>query len=162
MPYTTPPSESPGNVFTSSLFNTYLKGNLDFLATGGELDYAQLTSSITATTTETLILQSNTVAYDGSRVKIEFWCSGIHTGSQTAASFVYLYRDTTQLGQATPAGTSTYAGAPFKLEFYDTPTAANHYYKIQGIGGSSTVIFSAGAGGTHISLPAFIRVTRAG
>jgi len=130
---------------------------------GTQLDYAQVTAdvSITHTTegTADTVVTGNSITYDGTKNKVEFWCPNI-TSNGIAAAFVLL-RDSTVLGQAVSNITATTNGA-FKAEVFDTPTAAAHTYAVKAFQSSAgTLTVKAGAGGSGVLLPAFLRVTKA-
>lgn len=129
---------------------------------GYKLDYAQITAQvgpIGATTegTAVAVVTGNSVAYDGSQVKVEFWCPGITSGAGSV-TFVVL-RDTTVVGHfaAMPGSAS---GAVSGVVF-DTPSAANHIYKVSCYVNVNNCWVEAGAGGSGNFLPAFLRVTKA-
>jgi hypothetical protein len=138
---------------------------------GTEWDYAQITSSptaVSATTEATSVAQitGNPVTYDGTRVKVEFWCPKTVFGSGSGPEFIgVFYRDTTVIGhftmnQGAPQNSQWFGSV--KAETYDTPSAASHTYSIKAYisaSGSSQVI--AGAGGPGNYEPAFLRVTKA-
>ncbi len=133
-------------------------------AAGTEHDYAQITADVTATAitegTATTVITGNSVTYDGTKVKVEFWCPEYYTGS--AGLTVVLLRDATVIGQAGGGSAGTFEEA-FKLEAFDTPTAAAHTYAVKAFSGANPTagIVKADVGGAGKLLPAFLRVTKA-
>lgn len=136
---------------------------------GTQIDYAQITAPVAATvTTEataTAIVAGSSVAYDGTRVKIEFWAPGaFETGGANPLTLVVL-RDTTVIGQAKVnlgVQAAYPASTPIAVAAFDTPSAANHTYSVAAFQTAGTsVTVQAGAGGSGSQLPAFILVTKA-
>jgi hypothetical protein len=142
------------------------------LSGGGEWDFKQATadvSGITATTEggATSVIAGNSVTYDGTRVKIEFYApeivyvSGTGTNKVTA---VFL-RDSTVVGQAVilESGTSFLNGEGVKAECFDTPSAGAHTYAVKAFAAATSPSYTvkAGAGGSGSLVPAFLRVTKA-
>jgi hypothetical protein len=134
---------------------------------GTELAYTQIiadSAGVTATTEGTsvaVIGPTASVAYDGTKVRIEVWAP--QTGvSTTMAIFGVLYRDSTVVGQwewsNNGFGTGSFGNHSI---FYDTPSAASHTYTVKVYVSSGTGTIKAGAGGAGNLLPAFIRVTKA-
>jgi len=130
---------------------------------GAQIDYAQITAdvSITHTTegTADTVVTGNSITYDGTKNNVEFWCPNI-TSNAIAAVFVLL-RDSTVLGQAISSAANVINGG-FKAEVFDTPTAAAHTYAVKAFQSSvGTLTVKAGAGGSGVLLPPFLRVTKA-
>jgi hypothetical protein len=133
--------------------------------TGVELDFAQLTTSLSAISatsegTAVAVIVGNSVTYDGTRNKIEFFIPGASPSAALSGNFVLL-RDTTVLGQCPVSFSSTTDKKSFKVELFDTPSAAAHVYKASLFVGTGNVIINAGVGGTGAQIPGFLRVTRA-
>lgn len=137
-----------------------------------ELDFKQATADITGinATTEagaTAVLSGNSVSYDGSRVKVEFFAPEIAYVGGTGTNKVTLVflRDTTVVGQAVILETgSTFAsGKGAKAECFDTPSAGAHTYAVKAFAAASSPNYTvkAGAGGSGALVPAFLRVTKA-
>lgn len=132
---------------------------------GTELDYKQITTdsaSITATTegTAAAVITGNSITYDGTRVKIEFWApQQIASAAGITISYVIL-RDITVVGQA-QASLSASGEAAVKVEAFETPSAGAHTYKVSAFVSSGNVVVKAGAGGSGNFVPAFLRVTKA-
>ena len=131
---------------------------------GQELDFAQITanpSGITATTegTSQAVITGNSVYYDGSRVKIEFFVPKLTSAASLTATFV-VYRDSTVLGQVY-GGTVNTALQTVDFELFDTPAAGAHTYAVKAFVSTSTLTVNAGAGGSGNLLPGWLRVTKA-
>ena len=137
-----------------------------------ELDYAEATadvSGVTATTEAgaTAVLSGNSVSYDGSRVKLEFFCPEVVNvaGSGTNILTVVFLRDTTVVGQAVILETgSTFQNSKGgSVVCFDTPDAGSHTYAVKAFSGATSPNYTikAGAGGSGNLLPAFLRVTKA-
>lgn len=150
---------------------------------GTEWDYAQVTASpanVTATTEATAVAQitGNSVTYDGTRVKIEISAPGTqyngNNSSDPNSDFIgVLLRDTTVLGDFYLGRSTTVVdgtkvrgvGFAVKAEFFDTPPAGTHTYKVAAYVTSSANSTSwkivAGPGGSGNDPAAFLRVTKA-
>lgn len=137
-----------------------------------ELDYKQATADITGinATTEagaTTVLTGNSVTYDGSRVKVEFYAPEIVYVAGTGTNKVTLVflRDTTLVGQAVilESGQSFVNGNGPKAECFDTPAAGAHTYSAKAFVAATSPNYTikAGGGGSGAPLPAFLRVTKA-
>ena len=136
---------------------------------GAQLDYAQITASVTGVTASTEatavpLVSGNSVTYDGSKVKVEVYVPAVAAATSLWYYRVLLLRDTTVIGYA--AGKSVAADAANGAEFYaaafDTPAAGAHTYKASAyVQASTNFSFLAGAGGSGNLLPAFLRVSKA-
>ena len=136
---------------------------------GAQLDYAQITASVTGVTASTeatavTLVSGNSVTYDGSKVKVEVYVPAVAAATSLWYYRVLLLRDTTVIGYA--AGKSVGGDAANGFEFYaaafDTPAAGAHTYKASAyVQASTNFSFLAGAGGSGNLLPAFLRVTKA-
>jgi hypothetical protein len=132
---------------------------------GTELDYKQITANVavsgTTEATANTIITSNSVACDGSRVRVEAWVPGMVAGGGVAATFVLL-RDTTVIGQSLLGGPGSASGnlntEAKTLIFYDAPSVGSHTYTLKAFASGATTI-QAGAGGSGQPLPAFLRVS---
>lgn len=135
-----------------------------------ELAYVEFTSPVSITSTTEAgansVVSAGSVAFDGStRVRIEFFSPDVLAGS-TAGSYTILtlWDGSTDLGRIAVVGHSLLVFAPevaVKAERYLTPTAASHTYTIKAWRVASDGTVSAGAGGTGVLLPGFIRIARA-
>jgi hypothetical protein len=135
---------------------------------GYELDYVQITATVTITAasdaTAASVIDGNAVTYDGStRVKIEFAAIGCDIAGSNEMVF-NLYDGSTDLGRIAAVGNPQagqgdipLAAAPVFL----TPSAASHTYHIKAwrVVNSGTMRVYAGAGGTATSMPAWYRIT---
>ena len=136
---------------------------------GAELDYAQITASVTGVTASTeatavTLVSGNSVTYDGSKIKVEVYVPAVAAATNAWYYRVLLLRDSTVIGYA--AGKSLAADAANGVEFYaaafDTPAAGAHTYKASAyVQASTNFSFLAGAGGSGNLLPAFLRVSKA-
>jgi len=136
---------------------------------GAELDYAQITASVTGVTASTeatavTLVSGNSVTYDGSKIKVEVYVPAVAAASSLWYYRVLLLRDTTVIGYA--AGKSVGGDAANGFEFYaaafDTPAAGAHTYKASAyVQATTNFSFLAGAGGSGNLLPAFLRVSKA-
>lgn len=136
---------------------------------GAQLDYAQVTSNsgnITATTEGTAVawITGNSVTYDGTPVKIEFFCAGYGTSGSFGTPTLVLLRDATVLGRlnAIPGNTIS-VPQPMFATAYDTPGVGAHVYKVAvyGVGTPGYLYMTAGAGGAGATSPSSLRVTKA-
>lgn len=132
-------------------------------ATGqAEIGYVQSTSPITivdtARVTQTQLMTSGALTFDGAPVIFEFFCAGV-TSSSTAASavFVMLVEGSTELGE-TEMFTNTQVMMPAYIRYRFTPTAGAHTYKLCAFATSLTGTPLLNAGGSYF--PIFIRFTK--
>ena len=138
-------------------------------SSGAQLDYAQITASVTGVTASTeatavTLVSGNSVTYDGSKIKVEVYVPAVAAASSLWYYRVLLLRDTTVIGYA--AGKSVGGDAANGFEFYaaafDTPAAGAHTYKASAyVQATTNFSFLAGAGGSGNLLPAFLRVSKA-
>jgi hypothetical protein len=139
---------------------------------GGELDFKQATADITGitATTEagaTTVLTGNSAAYDGSRVKVEFYAPEIAyvAGSGTNKVTLVFLRDSTVIGQAVilETGSTLVNGEGPMAECFDTPPAGAHTYAVKAFAAATSPNYTlkAGAGGSGALVAAYLRVTKA-
>lgn len=138
------------------------------VAPGTQLDFEEITSSqspVTATTEGTSVsaITGNSVSYDGSRVKIEFWAPGVNWSSGPVIITGVFFRDTTPLGQWIIADISTNVGGRNMTPgvLFDTPGSGSHTYAVKTFVTGNSAFVRAGTGGTGNDSPAFLRVTKA-
>jgi hypothetical protein len=137
-------------------------------AVGSQLDYAQITANsavITVTTEATAlaIVTGNSVSYDGTKVRIEFFASSLTAAGSAIPTWV-VFRDAAGIGQvknSTITGGTTVG--PLSFAVFDTPPAGAHTYSIRAFVAASanTTTVNAGAGGAGTQVPAYLRVTKA-
>lgn len=133
-----------------------------------ELDYAEVTSSVTLTGTSEgaadTIVTGNAVTYDGSTaVMIEFWCYTTATDANQSVVFVLL-EGATVVGIAQiscPNGATSANRLPGTLQVRRTPAAGSKTMTLKAWKTGGTAIVGAGAGGSGTGLPAYLRITRA-
>jgi hypothetical protein len=137
-----------------------------------ELDYKQVTADVTGitATTEagaTTVITGDSVTFDGSRVKVEFFAPEVAyvAGTGTNKLTVVVLRDTTVIGQAVvlESGSTFINGEGAKVECFDTPAAGAHTYAVKAFAAATGPNYTvkAGAGGSGALVPAFLRVTKA-
>jgi hypothetical protein len=137
-----------------------------------ELDYKQATADITGitATTEaaaTAVISGNSVSFDGSRVKLEFFAPEVAyvAGTGTNKLTVVFLRDTTVIGQAVilETGSTFMNGMAASAACFDTPAAGSHTYAVKAFSAATgpNYTIKAGAGGSGALVPAFLRVTKA-
>lgn len=135
----------------------------------GELAYAQVTAntSVTVTTEATAItvVTAPSVTFDGvTPVMVEFFAPLVHAGATGIALYLTLFDGSTPLGQmgVVYQNASGFHQGPVRVARRLTPTAGAHVFSIRGhLNAAGTGIVSAGAGGSALPFPAFIRVARA-
>lgn len=145
----------------------YLAGDGTWAApptAGTQLDYAKITantSNITVTTeaTATAVITGNSVSYDGTQVKVEFFAPGYDTGSNSILVTGVLLCDTDVLGTF-PINTDG-TNEPISVSTFHTPAAGDHTYVVKFYVSAQHVVIHAGAGGSGNALPAYLRVTKA-
>ncbi len=130
------------------------------------LDYQQITSNATVTTTESTVITGNSVTYDGSQVQLTayFGRSYQSGGSGSGQLWGEFYRDTTNLGQFFCGNDSANHRPDCYGSFYDTPSAGAHTYYIKAYTTSGTApvdTIECGTGGATTALPCYLLVTRA-
>lgn len=135
-----------------------------------EFDYVEKTSNVSPTATveasADLIVSGSAVTYDGSTaVVIEFFSGFVRpdTGGAGRSITLTLWDGSTDLGRlgqfvAPAAQTDTKACV---LRRRLTPTAAAHTYHIKAFVSAGTGLVGGGAGGTGVTMPAYIRITKA-
>ena len=140
-------------------------GTWQTVSSSSQLDYAAITSStaaINATTegTSVAVITGNSVSYDGTNVKVEFFVPKI-TATAGDPTLVF-YRDSTVIGQAfLYHSTGAQSIGAMTLATIDTPPAGAHTYKVSAFVSANSVTFNAGTGGSGNLLPAFLRVSKA-
>jgi len=127
---------------------------------GGELDYAQITSNanVTATTeaTANTIITGASVAYSGSQIVIiEFFADGVQKGSTVIQ--IVVYDGASSIGRI---GVSTTTSTVYGVRRI-TPSNASHTYSIRAFVDAGTGVIFAGAGGNGNTAPAFLRISAA-
>lgn len=132
---------------------------------GYEFSYNQWTTDITsAATTEgtaATFATSSSVTYDGSTiVVVEVWVPNV-LNSSTDLVIYTLFDGATVLGKVQTQCTAGLNMGPCQIQRRLTPSAAAHVFtaKLHVSGGTGHA--QAGAGGSGVFLPGFIRVTRA-
>jgi hypothetical protein len=133
------------------------------LAPPGEiLDYAQITANVscaaTSGATANLIVQGNSVTYDGSPIMIEFFAPATGVGATTW--WLVLYDGNTQLGLLGAKVGAGDASGPVDLKVRLTPTPGVHAYNVRGFCATGALTLYAGTGAVGQNNPAFIRVSR--
>jgi hypothetical protein len=132
---------------------------------GEQIDYAQITANIStiANGTFTVAITGNSVAYDGSKVRIEVYLAGFYVGGGASPCRISLFKDGVEVTMIVPPTSSAAADLRVgNFVYYDTPTAANHTYSVQITSdGANTTRIDAGAGGANTLSPSFLRTTRA-
>lgn len=152
-------------------WHLYLKSTAVTVSTGWialpgqQFDYAQITANsagITATTegTSQAVITGNSVYYDGSRVKVEFFVPKLSSAASQTVTFV-VYRDSTVVGQVFAGTVNTTLGA-VDCALFDTPGSAGaHVYALKAFVSASTLTVNAGAGGAGNLVPGWLRVSKA-
>lgn len=145
-----------GNVITSAG-----AGAVAAKPPGYEFAYAEFTANVnvTATTeaTANTVVTAGAVTFDGATpVVIEF--VSIDAGRGTSNLDLWLFDGSTSLG----LWDFTQAAHGFvSLRRRLTPSAAAHTYSVRASVDAGTGVVSAGAGGAGVSLPGYVRITKA-
>lgn len=135
-----------------------------------ELGYDQITTTVsilsTTLATPTTLIAGSAHIFDGNPVIAEIFSNAIQTPSLVAGSVtLMLMEGATNLGiiglVQTPA--AAVMRAPYLGRYRFTPSAGSHTYSVAAICSSTTgtPFFGAGAAGSGINIPAYIRFTRA-
>ncbi len=127
---------------------------------GYEIGYDQITGNVTVSSateaTGTTIITCAAHVFDGSPVIAEFFCAVISPGSGDFV-LVSLFEGSTQIARfCRVASTDPGMG---KVRF--TPSAASHTYTVTGFRSTNNGTINAGAAGTAVYPPTFIRFTKA-
>lgn len=131
---------------------------------GYEFDYVEKTTdtSITATTegTANTIVTANAVSYDGStKIVIHFFCGRVEPPSG-GYLWLVLYDGAGSIGQWDLSQSGSTGGRGQKAEYRLTPSNASHTYSVRAFVNAATGTAYAGAGGSGVGMPAFIRQTK--
>jgi hypothetical protein len=162
---------TPSDPGTNKVWGSNGAGSaLGVLPPGFEIGYDQITADVAvASTTEatgTTIITCAAHTFDGAAVVAEFFTSAVQTGT-TAGNFVQacLFEGATEIARlfavVTPVSVALVVGQTAKVRF--TPTVGAHTYTVTafiGAGTSGSPKIEAGAGGTAVQPPAFIRFTK--
>ena len=138
---------------------------------GFEINYTQITSPVTiASATEatgTTIISPGAITFDGTAVLCHFFAPSMHVDSSAIGDqlVVSLFEASTQIGRLTvnnSLSTTTLIRSPLTGFLRFTPTAASHTYTVTAFATSTTGTpqIIAGAGGTGVEVPAFVRFTK--
>lgn len=137
---------------------------------GGELDYAEITASVTVNGlvgSQTTIITGNPVAYDGvTRVRIEVYTPILDLEGSNFL-IVALWEDATDLarmGQLDLDPLPTDLGLPTTMVRYLIPSAGTHTYTVKGWVNIAHGVFGAGtgSGGSNTAyMPAYMRISEA-
>lgn len=140
------------------------------LPPGYEYDYVEKTSStnLTATTeaTANTIVTANAVTFDGSPVIVEFFTYDVRTDTTAASRIatIFLYMDGSSIGFWATIKNSVngieqrWSGT---LRRRLSPSAGSHTFSVRGTTNAGTAVCDAGAGGSGVVLPTYIRITKA-
>lgn len=137
-----------------------------------ELDFEQAVADVTGINVTTegtakTVITGNTVGYDGSRVKVEFFAPEIAYvgGTGTNKLTLVFLRDATVVGQAVvlETGSAFASGKAATAVCFDTPPAGQHTYAVKAFAAATSPNYTvkAGPGGSGALVPAFLRVTKA-
>lgn len=141
---------------------------------GFEIGYTQITSGVnvvsTTEATGTTIISPGAITFDGTAVLVEFYSPHVDLPTATSVSnqvTVSLFESATQIGRLGQVLLDDLASgqnhrASLYCQFRFTPTAAAHTYTVTAFTNSvtGTPSINAGAGGTGVFVPAFIRFTK--
>jgi hypothetical protein len=138
---------------------------------GVELNYTQITSSVTVTSTTeatgTSVFAPAAVVFDGQPVLVTMWFPevSLSPAAQADAVFLNLFEGATQIGRlglwkASAAADTRWGGATILFRF--SPSAASHTYTVTAFktAAGDAAGFNCGAGGTGTEVPAFFRITK--
>jgi hypothetical protein len=127
---------------------------------GTEIGYDQITSNVSVASSSessgTTVISCAAHSFDGSPVLAEFFAPYVAPVTQILIS---LFEGSTQLARWGQFNIGN-IGFPALLAMRFTPSAASHTYTVTAwqVGGTGTI--GAGAGGTSVYPPAFIRFTK--
>jgi hypothetical protein len=138
-------------------------------AASPELAYAEITATVTVTATveasATLVVTAPAFTADGTTpIIVQFVCQG---GAPASAVGAYvqaiLFQDGASIGAMATVLNPAAAGmqAPIHAARRFTPAAGSRTFSIRAICGSGNASIIAGAGGSGVNNPAFIRISRA-
>jgi hypothetical protein len=154
----------------ASVKNADLVGSGGVLADmppGRELTYNEFTATVvcSATTegTATTIVTASAFTFDGATpVIVEFFCPSVATGT-TSPAFIILSDGGTSLGNVASTSISALTIGPFYSRRRLIPSNASHTYSIRVYvtGSNNATNVQAGVGGPGVTLPGFIRISKA-
>lgn len=132
-----------------------------------EVDYVQLTSTVSVTATSEAqaqtVLTANTITADGSAYYVEFFAESVNPAATAGREVsLLLFDGNTSLGflgyvRTPSAGNSD---RPVFLSRRLTPSVGTHTYSIKAIVNAGTGTVIAGPGGAGANSPAFLRILR--
>ena len=131
---------------------------------GYEIDYAQITSNASLTTTLSTVITGAAKTYDGNTIiEIEFFAPFVDTPATINAYVRMFLADGgsafTEVARATsPAAASNQGMVIGKQRI--TPSAGSHTYSVQAQTSTSTGTIHAGAGSGAAVAPSYMRITR--
>jgi hypothetical protein len=123
--------------------------------------YDQIAANVPLTGTTpaaaNIVIAGTAKTYDGTPVRVSFFCSHLNLGVNSTQADLMLFRDATQLvdGWCEVAGANNGRFTVFG-QYRDVPPAGSHAYTVKGYSnGGGTGVVTAGAAGPG---PAFLRV----
>lgn len=135
---------------------------------GAEVDYQQITASVTVTGSEaspTDVLTFNAFTADGAtKYRVEFCFQGATSATSGDRLVLSLWEGSTDLGRLqgafiqTPAAATLIASLVGAYEF--TPASGSHTYKIRAWRVTANATVVGGAGGVGTNLPGWARIVK--
>ena len=135
----------------------------------GEINYTQITAPVSVTATVeasgTVCITTPAITFDGAPVMVELFAPYVSVPPGAGViCFVSMFEGATQIGRfglvSCTAGASYTQYTPFHGRLRFTPTAGAHTYTVTAYQSGGNCNFGAGAGGTGLYMPAFIRFTK--
>lgn len=126
---------------------------------GFEIGYDQVTApvtvSATAEATGTTVISCAAHTFDGTACVATFFCQQAQPGD---AITVCLFESSTEIGRLAVIAGGANASLTGSLRF--TPSAASHTYTVTAFRASANGTLQAGAGGTGVNAPMYVRFTK--
>lgn len=127
------------------------------------VSYTEFTANVTVSGTngaETTVVTAPFFVADGATVyEVTFSATEIATGASDLV-VVILFEQASNLGQMAVCNTNT-VGIPVYLRRRLTPASGNRQYIIKAYRTTNNGTIVAGAGGSNVALPGYIKITKA-
>jgi hypothetical protein len=129
------------------------------------LAYAERTTNLGLTTSRQDVLASPTTVYSGTPVIVEFFSPRVvGPANVNGTAVLELWDGSTEYGRIAEVGFGAWGSGnlsvavPVLVRRRITPSAGSHTFKIVGLTTTSTGTVGAGAGGSAVLVPAYIRI----
>jgi hypothetical protein len=163
MPFTTVPDKTTGDVVTETMWDTYIRDNINLLSAAPTVrGYAERTTNYTTTTVAASLIALPAITFDGAaKVDVQFYCPYVFCESLIV--YFYFYVDGVDVNlpfgySAEPANGTSVEGV---IANY-TPAAGSRVLSVWVRSNNSGATLYGGAGGAGNYVPMFVRCTTPG